>query len=144
MFPIAEESQPSVPTGDAELLRDVATGKYDDLFQGAPDKPSDLYRAAQIRPPSPSVRLVSSEPFAPETFVEPVYPAIARLARLQGTVCFDVEINGDRGEVTPLSMNGPPMLYKAAEAAVTGWRFPVGASGQTSHVVLEFKSNCPL
>jgi hypothetical protein len=92
-FPILEtEGLPAKPYGSV-ALQDLSAGKYDTLFQGAPDKPSDLYRAAQNRPPPPSVRLVSSKPVAPEVFGQPDYPPLARMAHVEGAVSFEITID---------------------------------------------------
>lgn len=45
---------------DSSTMQDLAAGRYDSLFEGAPDKPSDLYRASQIPPAVPEVRLIRS------------------------------------------------------------------------------------
>ncbi len=68
--PGAAETQPllSIPGADdapqiasnSGIIPDLSAGKYDALFQGAPDKPSDLYRASQMPSPVPKVELVSS------------------------------------------------------------------------------------
>src|SRR5689334_10184376 len=59
-IPSSEEHTPSPSSAG---LQDIGAGKYDELFKGAPDKPSDLYHATQVQPPVPTIRLVSSEPF---------------------------------------------------------------------------------
>jgi hypothetical protein len=51
MFEIAKAEEVPDKSSDPEILRQLETGKYDGLFQGAPDKPSDLYRAARKRQP---------------------------------------------------------------------------------------------
>jgi len=143
MFPLAEKDDPSSTGNDSALLRDVSLGKYDMLFQGAPDKPSDLYRAAQIAPPVPTVRLVSSEPFQPEAFVPPGYPPIAKLAHIEGTVHFTVDVGPD-GRATNFGVeSGHPMLRGATEKAGSSWTFPKDAAGQRIQAVVEFATNCP-
>jgi hypothetical protein len=56
IFPISGKEEPSATNFNSEALADGGSGKLDMLFQGAPDKPSELYHAARIRPPAPSVR----------------------------------------------------------------------------------------
>jgi TonB family protein len=142
MFPLAEKDEPSSSGNDSALPRDVSLGKYDMLFQGAPDKPSDLYRAAQIAPPVPTIRLVSSEPFQPEAFIDPGYPPVAKLAYIEGTVRFTVDVGPD-GRATNFRVeSGHPMLRGATEKAASGWRFPKDAVGQRIHAVVEFATNC--
>jgi len=55
--------------------------------------------------------------------VQPIYPALARQARIQGTVVMTVSINksGDVHDV--LLVSGHPMLGPAAIAAVTQWKY---------------------
>ena len=86
MFEIPNEGKAIAKDSDSAVLQDLSAGKYDELFKGAPDKPSELYRAAQNLAPAPSVRLLNSIPFSPEVFVQPSYPAIARMASIEGIV----------------------------------------------------------
>lgn len=130
-------------TSNSEALEGVRAGKYDVLFEGAPDKPSDLYSAAQVRPPVPSVRLLSSSPFEPEVFRLPQYPPLARMARIEGVVAFKVKIDAD-GNVTTFTLEtGHPMLQGAVKEAVSGWKFARNASTDNVHAAIEFASNCP-
>jgi hypothetical protein len=85
MFPIMVAGEPPVKDEQpSPLLLDLSTGMYDVLFTDAPDRPSDLYRAAQIKPVIPSVRLQSSTPFRPIKPILPKYPPIAKVAHLEG------------------------------------------------------------
>jgi hypothetical protein len=70
---------------DPVPLQDLVAGKYDELFEGAADKVSDLSRASQNAPPAPTVRLLKSDPFAPESPILPKYPPVARAARAEST-----------------------------------------------------------
>jgi len=143
MFAIAEKEEPSSKDSDSIVLRDLSAGKYDALFQGAPNKPSDLYRAAQNPPPPPTVRLVSSTPLTPEVFVQPEYPALARMVRAEGFVSFKVEIDAN-GDTTNLTFDsGHPMLREAVKTAASGWQFPKDAAGQQIQATIKFTLNCP-
>ena len=123
MFAVSEGEERKAPTPQSEALRDISAGKYDVLFKEAPDKPSDLYRAAQIRPPMPAVRLLSSAPFQPENFIPPDYPPLARLARIQGAVTFMVDVNPD-GSVAKFNLvSGHRMLQGATEKVSVAGRF---------------------
>lgn len=56
---------------------------------------------------------------------DPVYPAIARTARVQGTVVLQATISG-QGKVVALNViSGPPMLYQSALNAVRTWTYKV-------------------
>lgn len=142
MFAIPDQEKATSPLAQSVALRDLGLGKYDALFSGAPDKPSDLYRAAQIIPPTPSVRLASSSPLAPELFVAPQYPPLARLTRTEGIVSFHMEIDAD-GEANNLTLiSGHPLLWPAVKDAASKWRFPKDAAGQQVQATIEFNSNC--
>jgi periplasmic protein TonB len=55
--------------------------------------------------------------------VQPVYPAIARQARIQGTVKLHAIIAKD-GTIQSLEVvSGPPLLIQAATSAVKQWRY---------------------
>lgn len=143
MFPVLGEDKKDTGAQGSEILRDISAGRYDELFTDAPDKPSDLYRAAQIPPPTPLVRLLSVQPFEPRTFVQPGYPPIARLAHIEGTVKFTLEVASDGSTTNFKVENGHPMLRPATEEAVSRWKFSNNAAGQTIHAVVEFVTNCP-
>ena len=53
----------------------------------------------------------------------PTYPAIAKAARIQGTVVLQATISKS-GTIENLRViSGPPMLQAAATEAVRGWRY---------------------
>ena len=55
--------------------------------------------------------------------VQPVYPALARQARIQGAVRLEAYI-GESGEIRNLQvMSGHPLLVQAALDAVAQWRY---------------------
>lgn len=55
--------------------------------------------------------------------VQPIYPAIARQARIQGTVKLHAIIDKD-GTIQSLEVvSGPPLLIQAAVSAVKQWRY---------------------
>ncbi len=57
------------------------------------------------------------------TRVEPIYPALARQAHMEGTVQLRALIGRD-GSVSALEvLSGPPILAQAALAAVSQWRY---------------------
>ena len=142
IFPMPE-AETSADTGGSKSLGEVSSGKYDALFEGAPDKPSDLYRAAQVRPASPTVKLISVSPLRPEVFVEPRYPPLAKVAHIQGLVVFKGNIDPD-GHLANLTIeSGHPMLRGVVENSAGTWRFPKEAANQEVRATIEFKTNCP-
>jgi protein TonB len=55
--------------------------------------------------------------------IQPQYPAIAKTARIQGTVVLEATIS-KQGTIEGLkAVSGPPMLYQAAIDAVRQWRY---------------------
>ena len=122
-------------------IEDVAGGLYDQLFQSAPDKPSDLYKATKVPLPQPTVHLLSSSPIGPLQFVSPKYPAIARLANFSGKASVGLVV-GPAGETTNIVYSGVPLLKSATEEAVKSWKFPAEAAGKTVNATLDFETNC--
>jgi len=94
--------------------------------------------AAPPPPPKPATRLVVSSGVQQGFLVhqvQPVYPAIARAARVEGTVVLAAVINRD-GTIQNLHViSGHPMLVPAALDAVKQWRYrPYLLSGQPVEV----------
>jgi periplasmic protein TonB len=69
---------------------------------------------------------------------KPLYPAIAKMARIQGTVRLRAVIAKD-GTIRDLSLiSGSPMLVQAAEQAVSQWRYePTLLNGVPVEVITE-------
>jgi outer membrane biosynthesis protein TonB len=142
MFPVSEEDQSSPRDADSPVLENLSSGKYDELFEGAPDKPSGLYHSAQIHAPTPSIRLLSSTPVEPRVFAEPKYPPIAKLAHIEGSVSFNVLVDS-AGSVMNLSFeSGSPLLQSAVKNASDGWKFPEDFATREIHAVIEFSLPC--
>lgn len=146
IFPLADQDASAAKVDDSSLLADVNSGKYDDLFVrilGAPDKPSEVYRASHVVPPTPSVRLANVSPVTPETSTVPPYPPLAKLARIEGTVTFKLDVEADGKSSNFTLVSGHPMLVPAVKDAVGQWRFPKDAVGQQVDGTIEFATNCP-
>lgn len=53
----------------------------------------------------------------------PVYPPLARQARIQGVVQIDAVLD-EQGHVAEMKIvSGPPLLYQAAEDALKKWKY---------------------
>jgi protein TonB len=77
--------------------------------------------------------------------IPPVYPPIAKSARISGTVRLRVVVGTDGAvkDVTPIS--GHPLLTKAATDAVSQWIYkPTVLNGQPVEVVTEVAINFTL
>jgi TonB family protein len=124
------------------LLESLSKGEYDSLFETTTEKPSTLYRLAQIPISRPSVELSSSSPFRPEVYVEPEYPPIARMAHIQGEVAvnFDVDWASKAGKIEV--EKGQSMLVESVKRAVSGWVFSPQAANSHVQAVFNFSNNC--
>ena len=132
----------SLSNGDPNTLQDLIAGNYDELFEGAKDKVSDLYRDAQKVAPVPSVRLLESAPFAPESPILPKYPPIARAARVEGQVSFTAQIDSAGIPILVMLESGHPLLQSAVRENIYSWKFPKDAINQEIHGTIEFLLNC--
>ncbi|HEX3682023.1 MAG TPA: energy transducer TonB [Bryobacteraceae bacterium] len=74
--------------------------------------------------------------------VQPVYPPLARTARVQGSVEFTAKISRE-GNIEDLTLvRGHPLLVKAAQDAVLQWKYrPTLLNGQPVEVVTEITVN---
>lgn len=74
--------------------------------------------------------------------VEPLYPALARAARVQGTVEFSAVISKD-GRVEHLRLvRGHPLLVNAARTAILEWRYrPTMLNGEAVEVSTDIVVN---
>ena len=106
-------------------------GSLNDLFSRIGTGP------ATVKPPTPRTLSVSSGVMAGNVLDKtvPQYPAIARAARIQGTVVLQATIAKD-GTIQNLRViNGPPMLQQAAIDAVRSWRYkPYRLNGEPVEV----------
>ena len=76
--------------------------------------------------------------------MEPIYPAEARQANLQGIIALDIVVGRDGSVVSIHALNGPDVLARAAIDALRWWRFePYRVNGQAAAVettvAVEFK-----
>jgi hypothetical protein len=142
MFSILGNAETPPAVKDSATFTEIDSGKYDSLFPSAPDKLSDLYRASQIQPPTPIVKLLEST-LQPETFVPPAYPPLARLARVEGKVSFSFQVDGSGSTSDLVLENGHPVFTGVIKEAVAHWKFPVEVAGQHVQATIEFKTNCP-
>ncbi|HEY4364606.1 MAG TPA: M56 family metallopeptidase [Bryobacteraceae bacterium] len=78
------------------------------------------------------------EGLTPAKKVMPVYPTLAKSARIQGTVNFDAVINTD-GTIAKLTLlNGHPLLVEAARAAVMQWVYTPSSSYVRTQISVNF------
>src|SRR5271167_2199022 len=126
-FSVPDESKALAQDVASPILQALGSGRYDALFKDAPDKPSDLYQAAQIPPAMPDVRLQNSAPFQPATAILPKYPALARVVHVEGSVSVEIEVDGNGSVRSIAFQSGNPLLRGAVQDAVSRWSFPEAA-----------------
>lgn len=108
-----EGSVLDAPLGDGKSVRKGAAAPH-------PAGDGSLTDAEDETPIHVSTDYLES---APLERVPPQYPAVARAARLQGTVVLDIQVN-TRGEVSDVRpVSGHPLLQAAAADAVRKWRY---------------------
>ena len=92
---------------------------------------------AQVGAPQMADRIV--------TKIAPIYPRIARQARIQGTVILQVQIN-KTGDVESMQLfSGHPMLAPAAIDAVKQWKYkPYLLNGEPVEVETQVQVNFTL
>jgi Gram-negative bacterial TonB protein C-terminal len=142
MITLPGDSDGSAEPLDSSMFQEIAMGKYDPLFPGTTDKPSQIYLSTTKAIPTPTVSFIKSSPFEPTVAPLPKYPPIARAASLEGTFTFTVDVQLD-GRITNLAVeHGNPLFRRAMEDASHGWVFPMEAAGQRVAVTVEFALNC--
>jgi Gram-negative bacterial TonB protein C-terminal len=142
MITLPGDTGGSAQPADSPTFQEIATGKYDPLFPGTTDKPSQIYLSTKEAVPTPIVSLVTSSPFKPIAAPLPQYPAIARAARVEGTFTFTLDVQADGRTTNFAVQNGAPLLRGGMENATHGWVFPKEAAGQRVVVTVEFALNC--
>ena len=129
MFSIGSAERPRVP--DTELVRAIRDGHFDELFDKEHTVSKVVLDADKPLPPPPSVEIESVAPSAPISPQLPIYPPIAKAARVEGlvTVTFDVSAEGKVQNI--VIVDGPKMAALGVEDAVIGWSFPQSAWGKS-------------
>jgi len=70
--------------------------------------------------------------------VSPVYPQVAKLAKLSGTVKMVVVVTAEGAVKSVRTLGGNPVLVPAAEVAVKQWKFEVAKRETSSLVAISF------
>lgn len=143
VFTVAEvdPSAPSMP--DTGELKAIGEGKYDAIFGQTRDRPSVLYHLAKnVSPRKPFIELTKSDPLRPRTYVSPVYPPIAKAARVQGAVNFHLSIGRDGVVENIVIDSGPKMLWQAVSEAAAKWTFLAEDAGKLVQASIGFGLNC--
>jgi TonB family protein len=125
-YNISKEQDLELQEQGSRFIPELQSGKFDaGLSMGSFATILGEYRGirADAQEVSTTVQVVTPNK---ETFVqytEPIYPPLARQARIQGDVELDLELE-DSGQVrNVLSVRGHPLLVNSAKQAAEKWRF---------------------
>lgn len=122
----------------------VDAGKAPEPSDASPSKPTGSSAEESFDAPE-VVRIPSEQLYAKaKERPLPVYPPLAKAARVQGTVVVDVLVSKAGGVNCARSLSGHPLLRAAAVAAALRWKFePIEVAGSTvkavGTVALNFK-----
>jgi hypothetical protein len=142
IFPVSEAAPAAPLTSQSAALQAIADGKFDGILGNSPDRLSALYRMAQNVPRQPFIELTNSEPIRPTEYVDPVYPPIAKAARVHGTVEFHLT-DGSEGSAKDVTIDsGPRMLWQTVSDAIAKWKFSTEGAGEIIHGSIRFGLNC--
>lgn len=129
-------------TSESTNMQAIADGKYDAIFGKASDRPSELYRLAQSVLHQPLIELTKSDPVRPVTYVDPVYPPIAKVAHVHGMIEFHLAVDNDGATENITIDSGPKLLWKAAIDAIAKWKFSTNDTGKSVSGSIRFGLNC--
>jgi TonB family protein len=129
------------PVPDVPLVKEIRLGHFDQLF-GAEQGVSKI--AEQTAHPSlpPSAEIVSMTPAAPISSKLPLYPPIAKAARIEGMVTASFVVNAGGTVKSVAIIDGPRMLHQAVADAIQAWTFPATPSASTGQAAIRFNLNC--
>jgi protein TonB len=116
---------PQVPYDGIGVEGSTGTGPRDGVWRSLTD-PSSRSVLPPPPPPAPSVRQFRTSHMLEGNLVhrvDPVYPTIARTARVQGQVVLSAVIGKDGSIQNLRVISGHPMLVGAAVEAVRQWRY---------------------
>jgi protein TonB len=133
----APETSASPDAGVRGSLASALMGLFDPLLRAAPPEPRTAQPtvAPPVKPPAQPLRISALHPARLLRRVEPVYPPLARSARISGTVELTGVIATD-GRIRELRVvAGHPFLAQAALEAVRQWIYePTVLNGQPVEV----------
>ncbi|MGO4883210.1 MAG: TonB family protein [Bryobacteraceae bacterium] len=110
--------------------------------------PLPVQVAKQVTPPAPPKRIRMGGMVVPGKILsapQPVYPVLARQARIEGTVRLEAVISRDGTILNLHAVSGHPLLIPAALEAVRHWVFrPTSLNGDPVEVATEIDVNFTL
>jgi TonB family protein len=140
MFAIGDAKAEPVP--DTELVQGIRDAKYDALFGKGQLVSQIAIDAKKAPPPPPSVEIESVVPVAPVSPKIPIYPPIAKAARVEGAVNVTFDISPEGKVVNIAVVDGPKLLQLSVTDGLSGWSFPPSAWGSSGRASIRFRRNC--
>ena len=147
--PLASLTMPSRIPAHVAMISDAAPSTLDaGLESSGPSTPGDLQNLfGPGNAPAPKVVVEAKPKSGPLRIsrgvaegrllnpIRPVYPAIAKAARIQGTVIVEATISRTGAVIDAHTLSGPPMLVQAAIAAIAAARYqPYKLNGEPVEV----------
>jgi protein TonB len=142
--PISLVASTAVSTGIATAVRGTETAVTSLL-----PTTIDAKAAAAPPPPPPPKPKVITQTVGGDVMAariirspSPVYPPMAKTARVQGTVVVEVEVDEEGFVINARATDGPPLLRQAAVDAVRQWVYsPVLLNGEPIAVTSTVRVN---
>lgn len=125
-YNISKEQDLELQEQGSKFIPELQSGKFDaGLSMGSLATILGEYRGTRVdaQELSTTVQVVSPNRETIAQYTEPIYPPLARQARIQGDVELDLDLE-DSGQVrSVLSFRGHPLLVNSARQAAVKWRF---------------------
>jgi TonB family protein len=156
----SEAADGAMQTAGAQLIPELSSGRYDQGLQLACDPryrgcKSRTFRelledyqgprsAAQLAAAT-TPRLLDANRYGFAKYVDPIYPVLAKSARIQGRVELRLVVDPPTGNVLSVTASsGHPMLISSATVTAKQWLFAPGwASSEPINVILDYSIRCP-
>jgi protein TonB len=136
-----------VPGGFGDAAGSV-NGVIDSLLSVRPAQPPPMLVVKQPAPPAPPKRIRLGGVVEESRLIagpRPIYPPLARQARISGTVRLEAVISRDGTILDLRAVSGHPLLIPAAVAAVQRWVFrPTYLNGEPVEVATQIDVNFTL
>jgi protein TonB len=139
----AAEAAPDLGGVPGGVPGGVASGVVGGVLGGTGTVAPPTPKTPEPRPVHKVVRVGSNLKAPRQTYsVDPVYPPLAREARIRGTVVVDAVIDEHGNVVQARVLSGHPLLIDAALKAVLLWKYePTALNGQPVSVELQVQVN---
>jgi len=142
-YNISKELDLELQSQGIKFVTELQSGKFDaGLSRGTLATPLAEYRGTRVdsSEPSSTVQLVNPDRDAFLLYTEPIYPPVAKQARIQGSVELDLDLDASGQVRTVLSVRGHVLLVDSAKQSAMKWRFPATAqTGSQLQVVLKYQ-----